>query len=117
MSMSPFTVRPAYTGSDYLFTVTCDAMGSATPMGQWTLTATLYDPLGDAVTSTITLTVLSASALTLSVGIVGQNLAFGDYTLRVTRTNAGQEAVVYTGVLEVTDPLNQLGWGAGFVTP
>lgn len=113
MGMSPFTLRLAYTASDYTFTVTCDALGSDTPMGDWTLTAALYTPLGVEVTDDITLTVVDADELTLSVTVAGEDLDCGDYPLVVTRTDAGEVGVVYTGTLEVTDPTNQLGWGRG----
>ncbi len=112
--MSPFTIRPAYTDTDYTFVVTVDAFGDTTPLGDWTLTAALYDSGANLITTDIGLAVLDADALTLTVTILGQSLTFGDYGLILTRTDTGKVADVYVGTLEVTNPLNQLGWGTGF---
>lgn len=102
------TLRPAFVDEDYYDTITIDGSGS---IAAWTFSADMLNSAGESV-ATPSVTIVDADERTVQVAIVGEDLAMGDYTVPIYRTNATARTMVSTGVLEVVDPASQLGWGA-----
>lgn len=103
-------LRPAFVNEDYSEVITIDGDGD---ISAWTLEASLYDAGGTEIVAP-PVTIVDAEARTIRVTIAGENLTTTqDDTLIVRRTDTGARTQIAWGVLEVVNPLQQLGWGAG----